>query len=106
MLAEIKVAQGLPRPGEPGHRPWQDQPGLVHPDHIPSPPGSKPTTGQGEKPSPDAAASLQSDIEYGYSPNELEDYMGLTDCPEGCDVEMDGVCEHGWLSAAMTLGLV
>lgn len=93
MLAEMRIAQ------------QGEQPGWVHPDHIPSPPGSNPAD-KGEKPSPKAAAELQSDIEYGYAPYELEDQMGVTDCPEGCFVEADGVCEHGWLSAGRTLGLM
>lgn len=26
-----------------------------------------------------------------------------TDCPEGCSVDLNGVCPHGWRSAARTL---
>jgi hypothetical protein len=28
---------------------------------------------------------------------------GMTDCPDGCIVEPDGQCPHGWLSAEETL---
>lgn len=34
----------------------------------------------------------------------VEELMGVTDCPEGCVVESDGVCPHGWLSAWRTEG--
>lgn len=26
-----------------------------------------------------------------------------TDCPEGCSVGLNGICPHGWRSAAYTL---
>jgi hypothetical protein len=32
-----------------------------------------------------------------------EDFEGATDCAEGCVVEVDGWCPHGWMSAANTL---
>ncbi len=35
-----------------------------------------------------------------------EDMMGFTDCPEECEVEADGVCEHGYESAARTAGII
>jgi len=38
--------------------------------------------------------------------NPVEDLMGVTDCPEDCVVESDGVCPHGWLSAGRTMGLI
>jgi hypothetical protein len=37
---------------------------------------------------------------------DWEDQMGETDCPEGCYVEPDGVCPHGYLSAGRTAGII
>ena len=37
---------------------------------------------------------------------DWEDQMGETDCPEGCTVEPDGSCPHGWLSAGRTAGVI
>lgn len=37
---------------------------------------------------------------------DWEDQMGETDCPEGCVVEPDGCCSHGWLSAGRTAGVI
>lgn len=55
------------------------------------------------KPSPDAAAELIAGAEsYG----EAEELMGMTDCPRGCEVEPDGCCPHGWVSAGRTAGLI
>lgn len=50
------------------------------------------------KPSPEAAAELLVALDY--------DATGNTDCPEGCVVEPDGNCPHGYLSAGLTAGLV
>lgn len=36
-------------------------------------------------------------LEEGYSP---------TRCPEGCPVEPDGICPHGFKSAALEYGLI
>lgn len=49
-------------------------------------------------PSPIAAQELLDE------PNE--DAMGTTDCPEGCYVEPDGHCPHGYASAGLTAGLI
>ena len=38
--------------------------------------------------------------------SEVEELMGQTDCPDGCFVEPDGSCPHGWRSAALTMGLI
>jgi hypothetical protein len=46
----------------------------------------------------DAAAS--GDLEL------AEELLGATDCPHGCAIEPDGVCSHGWRSAALSAGLV
>jgi len=35
-----------------------------------------------------------------------EDLMGETDCKEGCYVEQDGSCEHGYASAGLTAGAI
>jgi hypothetical protein len=55
--------------------------------------------------SPDACAELVDAVEHGLSPfaYEADDLQGQTDCPEGCVVEPDGYCSHGWLSAMETL---
>ena len=38
--------------------------------------------------------------------DEWEELQGETDCPEGCHVEPDGVCPHGYLSAGRTGGVI
>jgi hypothetical protein len=48
--------------------------------------------------SPDAADVLLESLEW-------ED-MGDTDCPEGCVVEPDGTCPHGYESAGLTAELI
>lgn len=56
------------------------------------------------KPSPNAAQQLsQLDIS---SFDEFEQLMGETDCPDGCYVEPDGICPHGYLSAGRTAGVI
>ncbi len=50
--------------------------------------------------SPDAFAELLDAVEAGASTEDLE---GATDCPDGCTVEPDGYCRHGYLSAQETL---
>jgi len=37
---------------------------------------------------------------------EANDLEGATDCPEGCEVEPDGKCPHGYLSALRTSELI
>lgn len=58
--------------------------------------------------SPIAAKDLVEQIAEGLSPFDVEadDVMGATDCPEGCAVEPDGTCPHGYDSAALTAGLI
>ena len=60
------------------------------------------------RPSPDAAADLIDAIESGFSWLQVavRDLMGTTDCPDGCVVESDGHCAHGFRSAALTAGMV
>lgn len=55
-----------------------------------------------------AAAELLESVEDGLSHADLEadDMMGATDCPDGCQVEPDGHCFHGYESAALTAGLI
>lgn len=55
--------------------------------------------------SPNAARELHLAIEDGYSvvDDEMEELSGATDCPDGCKVEPDGECHHGFLSAGRTL---
>lgn len=59
------------------------------------------------KPSPDAARELKVFC-ADHSPfdDEADYMMGQTDCEEGCTVEPDGVCPHGYESAALTLGII
>ena len=58
--------------------------------------------------SPNAArlllASMPSDD--GDNADTADSLMGETDCPEGCVVEPDGICEHGYESAALTAGFI
>lgn len=60
------------------------------------------------KPSPAAARQLMlsPDATGAGSYGDWEDQMGETDCPEGCYVEPDGVCPHGYLSAGRTAGII
>ena len=50
------------------------------------------------RPSPEAADALLESEEF--------DDLGVTDCPEGCRVEPDGHCPHGYESAGLTSGMV
>jgi hypothetical protein len=59
---------------------------------------SKSTDDRTLRKSPIEAAHLAASGEY--------DDLGKTDCPEGCIVEPDGVCPHGYESAGLTAGLV
>jgi hypothetical protein len=60
------------------------------------------------KPSPQAASRLQEAIDHGMTATafEADDVMGETDCPDGCTVEPDGYCAHGFESAALTLQVI
>jgi hypothetical protein len=57
--------------------------------------------------SPQAAEELRAAIQ---DPEQREsdayELMGQTDCPQGCLVEPDGTCPHGWESAGLTAGLI
>jgi hypothetical protein len=55
--------------------------------------------------SPEAARELLDMIEGGATMFDMEadDAQGNTDCPDGCVVEPDGFCRHGYLSAFETL---
>ena len=37
---------------------------------------------------------------------DADEIMGETDCPHGCQVEPDGICPHGWKSAALSAGMI
>lgn len=37
---------------------------------------------------------------------EADEFMGATDCPEGCTVEPDGYCSHGYKSAGLSSGMI
>jgi hypothetical protein len=52
------------------------------------------------KPSPTAARRMLLALD------DWEELEGETDCPEGCHVEPDGVCPHGYLSAGRTGGVI
>ena len=58
----------------------------------------------GGRPSPLAAQALEAVLEA--ADDDAEELVGETDCEQGCTVEIDGTCAHGWLSAARTAGLV
>jgi hypothetical protein len=62
--------------------------------------------GARSKPSPNAAARVLAAIENGSVFFEVDELEGETDCPSGCVVEPDGECEHGYESAALTLGVI
>ena len=51
-----------------------------------------------KRPSPIAAAHLVDENDF--------EMMGETDCPEGCSVEPDGTCPHGYESAGLTAGVI
>jgi hypothetical protein len=55
--------------------------------------------------SPKACERLLDAVEEGLTPfdYEADDLQGETDCPEGCKVEPDGYCAHGYLSAMETM---
>jgi hypothetical protein len=53
--------------------------------------------------SPKAAREIVDCCEKGADLSDLEEMMGYTDCPEGCFVEPDGTCTHGYVSAMLTL---
>jgi len=55
--------------------------------------------------SPNAMRALMDAINGGLShvDYEADEHMGATDCPEGCVVEPDGHCPHGYESAMLTL---
>jgi hypothetical protein len=57
------------------------------------------------KPSPDAAQALITAVEAGLSMFGMvaDDLVGATDCPDGCQVERDGYCGHGFWSAQETM---
>lgn len=58
--------------------------------------------------SPAASIILRAVTEDGASMFDIDadDLMGDTDCPDGCNVEPDGTCPHGYESAALTLGVI
>lgn len=61
------------------------------------------------KTSPEAAKRLLDAITSGdISPfgMDADDLMGETDCPEGCFVEPDGYCPHGYQSAGLSAGVI
>ena len=62
----------------------------------------------GTKNSPDAARRLYEMLgdDSDATLNDFDDAMGETDCPEGCVVEPDGYCSHGFRSAGLSLGII
>lgn len=61
------------------------------------------------KDSPNAAKKLMDAITDGglsAVDYEADDYMGATDCPDGCTVEPDGYCSHGYKSAGLSSGMI
>ena len=53
--------------------------------------------------SPEVAAELLAAVANGDF-IASDDLQGKTDCPDGCVVEPDGRCPHGWASAAISAG--
>ena len=45
-----------------------------------------------------------------YTDEELTDMLdsgiAATDCPEGCEVEPDGTCAHGYQSIFLEMGVI
>ena len=64
------------------------------------------TTGHHLSAGYDPTNAIKRQIEDGAVFFELEELEGETDCPAGCVVEPDGTCEHGFESAALTLGVI
>lgn len=58
------------------------------------------------KNSPDASARLLQIVDDEGSLADFDDALGETDCPNGCVVEPDGYCPHGWKSAGLSAGLI
>lgn len=58
------------------------------------------------KSSPDAAARVWEVLDSWGERDDPDELMGETDCPEGCLVEPDGQCPHGFLSAGRSAGLI
>jgi hypothetical protein len=56
-----------------------------------------------QKQSPLAAAEL---MEAAMSEGDTDEIIGQTDCPCGCEVEPDGWCSHGYLSAGRSAGVI
>jgi len=57
------------------------------------------------KPSPYAASALIAAVSENLV-DDAEELMGMTDCPDGCVVEPDGHCSHGYESAGLTAGVI
>jgi hypothetical protein len=63
--------------------------------------------GRPVRPSPNAAHELLESIDDAeLSFDDGDALMGATDCREGCVVEPDGECPHGYESAALTARLI
>jgi hypothetical protein len=56
---------------------------------------------QGDKPSPNAAMDVFETLCSG-DEEGAKDMLGMTDCPEGCEVHAEGKCNHGYMSAGRT----
>jgi hypothetical protein len=56
--------------------------------------------------SPEAAEELLDNVTNEGMSEISEELMGDTDCPHGCYVEPDGYCPHGYVSAAITAGVI
>jgi hypothetical protein len=59
------------------------------------------------KPSPTAALVLLGAIAADSSSvHDVDELLGVTDCPQGCVVEPDGHCPHGYESAGLTAEVI
>lgn len=72
---------------------------------FPNTPNNNPILGkvaaQGDKPSPNAAMDVFETLCSG-DEEGAKDMLGMTDCPEGCEVHAEGKCNHGYMSAGRT----
>lgn len=56
--------------------------------------------------SPKAGMALMDELGANGFEHLDDEMQGATDCPQECYVEADGMCEHGFLSASRTLGVI
>lgn len=55
---------------------------------------------------PEVLSSDDSDLDYDELEEALANGVSPTGCPEGCQVEPDGTCPHGYESVLLREGLI